>query len=926
MLANARVADVIHALQVGARDLLGGYKSMLLPRVFVSYRRTESDAIDRVAEALQLAGVDVFVDRTSIEALASFPEKVRDAIADCHIVLVWWTLRYAESEFCMQELLLAWQYARRADPSASQRIWIVNPEPDASHIVAGELGEVSFLSAPSDQGLAEWASEIASRARALSFKQPLGKAGLSSSAVERSGVPLTRQNFTGRTRELWLLHSHLHPPRIYGSVPSPKAHIFGLGGIGKTETAASYAERFGVSFPGGVFWLNFARRELTVWSTEMADVAWLEAMESAIRHHRWTNTDPPSLILRGSDGAFLSLQSIRQQIQDLLESSPSLWILDGVPEIRPLDVREEVISRWDGPSPYAKTILVSRDSEELAGYAQLALGPLEQTEGQKLLARYSAPETASELDSLIELVNEVGGHPLALTLIGERARDNRYCGLLKELRTIGMAASLNAASLKLAPLLGARATSIAACFAASVQSVPAYAQQVLRLVSCLHADQPVSRDLLAAIVNFVPECLPDGVDLGQALRSLLGASLLSEAYGRDRPCIHPLLADWVNATTSDEVERRRLNEICVFALVDRMSSAEANVIRDQMSADLSHAIHLLNQKPTAGHLQLVQCTYRFELALGFIEAARMTADVAASLADSGPAHSSREILTRNLLADAAVRRADMEEAVTFLSTLVECYQKTCGDTHRETCMAELRLSDALHESKRSEDAMLLLRATLKKCRSTFGARDEMTLRCMHTLSKVSEACGNSSRAYYLQVIAVRHAEAAYGDYHPITLRFLNRLTHFLPHPGSDNDDSARILQEIVVACQTALGLDHPTTLEAMSRLAWHYDDLHEINSAGPIWCEVINACRRKWGYWDLLSLFYMNRYASSLLRAGRSEEGEELLEEVIAVSAAHYGVDADITKRALVNLAVARFAGYLNEEALVSFDWPIVLV
>lgn len=104
--------------------------------------------------------------------------------------------------------------------------------------------DVAALKAHLDTRLDKLPEEVAKAVR--TDPRLWASGGRISQVMERNKL------FTGRTRELALLHVTLNAHR--------KAHLFGLGGMGKTQTALEYAHAFGADYPQGVLW---ARAENT---------------------------------------------------------------------------------------------------------------------------------------------------------------------------------------------------------------------------------------------------------------------------------------------------------------------------------------------------------------------------------------------------------------------------------------------------------------------------------------------------------------------------------------------------------------------------------------------------------------------------------------------------------------------------------------
>ncbi|WP_394796651.1 tetratricopeptide repeat protein [Armatimonas sp.] len=104
--------------------------------------------------------------------------------------------------------------------------------------------DVAALKAHLDTRLDELPDEVAKAVR--TDPRLWASGGRISQVMERNGL------FTGRKNELALLRETLKTHR--------KAHLFGLGGMGKTQTALEYAHAFGDAYPQGVLW---ARAENT---------------------------------------------------------------------------------------------------------------------------------------------------------------------------------------------------------------------------------------------------------------------------------------------------------------------------------------------------------------------------------------------------------------------------------------------------------------------------------------------------------------------------------------------------------------------------------------------------------------------------------------------------------------------------------------
>ena len=149
------------------------HNATVRPSLFVSYRRSQLARVEPVVRALEAAGIDCFLDQDAIDALADFPERIRQGIGASHALLAWWSADYAASDHCMAEFKLAWQHARRHSSDVGrQGVGAQSRRPAADHIAAGELNSQNFLT-PS-RGGAHGSSGRSSFARACCALLPEG--------------------------------------------------------------------------------------------------------------------------------------------------------------------------------------------------------------------------------------------------------------------------------------------------------------------------------------------------------------------------------------------------------------------------------------------------------------------------------------------------------------------------------------------------------------------------------------------------------------------------------------------------------------------------------------------------------------------------------------------------------------------------------
>ena len=370
------------------------------------------------------------------------------------------------------------------------------------------------------------------------------------------------------------IHSKLHPARIGTAGAGVAVQTHGLGGIGKTELAAKYAHDFAHAYPGGPYWLNFAGfAPGDAVSEQAAHNAWLLALED-------TFAGEPAR-LRDAEGKPLPAPELRVRLEGQLGTEPYLWVLDNVPELSPLDRRAAVLAFWRAPSAAGRTLITTRDSRPAEGFVEERLEVLNEEDALRLLARFRPPGK-NEIDAARALVEEVGAHTLALTLIGEQLREapRGYVGALAALREAGRLERIEDLAHDLEDLLGVKARGILATFKVSVEALDEEAQTLLARAAVCAPNEPILVPLLAAGSE-------DEDAFSRALSRLIRASLLTRRRGREQAGepveIHPLVAD--AAVRLLAVPEAELAEALGNALLGLVDTADDILTHDQALAD-----------------------------------------------------------------------------------------------------------------------------------------------------------------------------------------------------------------------------------------------------------------------------------------------------------------------------------------------------
>jgi hypothetical protein len=382
--------------------------------VFLSYRRSEARAVTTLVDALSRRGLSSFVDTASIGALDDFPNRIRDAIASSYLFVAYWSADYADSEHCLNEFKLAWQLARRQSSALEQRIWVVNPEPTAAHIFAGELTSKNHFDLPRGASFDTLTERAHDQIQVLRPLGPLAFERQLTSAAPLFGTAAAPSRLVGREAQLLRLHTALHPARIDAAAAAPRVKVCGLPGIGKSALVATYAREFAAAYSGGIFFLSLAAlRDIGPIEEGAARAAWLVSVDRMFDGTRF------SAAIRDSDGRLKDPQSARRALAAEKVAAETLWIVDDFPLISPVDVRDSVLDFVASPFAGGKTVVTTQDRSAAGRFDDLVLTELSTEQGQRLLGASRRPVDDSDGRSARNVVNMLGGHPQALRIVGE---------------------------------------------------------------------------------------------------------------------------------------------------------------------------------------------------------------------------------------------------------------------------------------------------------------------------------------------------------------------------------------------------------------------------------------------------------------------------------------------------------------------------
>jgi tetratricopeptide (TPR) repeat protein len=805
-------------------------------RLFVSYRRSQSEPIDKLCKLLGEHDISVWLDRVDVREGDDFPEHTLQGLAGSHAVLVWWSLDYAESGFCLEELRLAWSMAREHPAGEGQRIWILNPENSSKHIRAGDLNAYSYLQLPQPENASAWVGSLAAKLHALSSFGPLSEKPVRAIHPEWYGRP-PRGRVVGRGNELWEVHDAMFPQQIAGAVAPPLVQLHGIPGVGKSATAMHYADTFAAAYSGGVWWFNLAARG-DIRNVEEAGLAWLWALEQALGLFH------PGLLAelsRDGNNRALSPPLVRERIARHLsvgsERLPYLWVLEKFPLLEDEDVRQQVAQFLRAPTAVGRTLITSRDSKPLFGAKDISLKPLDATDGETLLGSYLAPaQREVQREVIADLVAEVGGHPLALILLGQRVRysSSGLAPVLEEVRRGGALESLEDIWPWVRKSLGKLGPSVMAAIRVSLEPLDDDARRLLALAAVCSAHAPIPVRLLTQALDHVgstaqAESGASTVQFDMAKGALLRASLMDEdLVDRQHLTVHPLVC----AVTIKLLNRAPAAERSAVtkALLSRLSPLGADPLAFlAVRTDAPHASAVLTGRaaePTSAvdgreTVLLALGLSRLQDALGHPTEALVAARHADALAAQHlPADDRDRLRVRTALSIALASVGLLVDAAALQEWLLPVATRVFGSTHEDALVLQSLLATTRYEQGRLKDAEQLLRALVDVLQRLPEQRYKALPAALHSLAATLHGQGRLTEARSVAENAcglILDEEARSGP-HPDGVVAQHNIAAIKLSLG-DVDAAIELQKEVLQKAEKLFGIDHPRTRLARSALA-----------------------------------------------------------------------------------------------------------
>ena len=803
-------------------------------RLFLSYSRSDRDAVAPLVKALIALGVDVFQDTANIAPFDPIHERILAALEESVALLAWYSKDYAGKRYCQGELTAAW-LAGEAGGQPEKRILVVNPEDGVDHIQPAKLRDHLAAGPAAIAKPKQLARLIQTRLEALS--EPLGEAR----AQTRGWIgrrPPAERGFVGRQLQLWQIHSGLKPgaTTVIRAAANPagqgQARVQGLGGVGKTMLAEEYALRFERGYPGGVFWLSASDGDAKL--PENFDLRRLGQLDGLARE-----SYPP-----GETFGKPQNQVVATFLHDLRRPghAPYLWVVDDWPH----GASGAELEAWRAPGPAGHTLITTRERGVTGTGAAIDVDCLEPDEALALLSRHRALADEGERDAARTIAARLGGHALALDVAGAVIGQRGYRRFLEMLdrapaKALALATGFGDA------LPTGHERDIAATLAWSLSKLDEPGRDLLRLATRL-ATAPIPHELLAAALAEADNKTAEDADLEvtATVAAVRRRSLLTVTDAGIT--VHVLVGHALDSLHPAPERAATLRAAAVKALWT-VFAKHANDIREHATLRPlePHARHLTAATGDESGLTLLGWLGRYDRERGAYPAA------AAALrrqeqgwkALFGPEH----LDTVTAMAGLALtlwNQGDLAEAHRLEEEVLVLRRRLLGPEHPDTLDAMDNLAGTLHSQGDLAGARKLHEEVLALRRSLLGPEHPDTLRAMANLAVTLWMQGDPAEAHRLEEEVLALRRRLLGPEHPTTLISMDNLAGTL-HAQGNLAGARQLYEEVLALRHRLLGPEHPNTFRSMHNLAWTLFKQGEAAAAAALMAEALAGCRRVLG-------------------------------------------------------------------------------
>ncbi len=882
--------------------------------VFVSYARDDdrdgwiTGFLDELIEAhRRFAGgreLVPFRDREQIRGLDDWQHRLHDALAASRLFLAFVSPNYFASAWCRAEwrIWMDVEIAKHILSDGVAPIYILEVpgllESCDEQQVAAEIASLCDLPAPHDTFLTEAAPLVQQvRRRQINAVQPFYAGGIAAlrqndlrqvldqlardidakaahvrraASSESWRVPAYNPHFSGRLAKLDELRERLQD-RDTGVVTV----LHGLGGVGKSELAFTYARAFAGVYPGGRFLVRCdGRPDLRIAMLDLSE--------------RFTDQVSDEQRMTPESHCAAILECLRRL---LVEKGRILLVLDNVTEPGLLQAQHlDLLTSFGSQLHVLATTRLPAGTGGSVNW--VALGELWPDEGMALLEKHRGFADDGERQAAREIVRRLGGFALALELVGSFLATHDSATYLAVSDGLGLDdLDLFAEDGDVELRRHNHERRVQAVLGPTLADLEAPERRAIEYAAVLAPNQVALPWLRELVVAKFPDLAAPGRlgDPWVALcRRLERLGLLHRADGQGHQSrimrIHRLVQDVIRQEATPEVWSQRQAAVeSLFAR--RLDALEAVTRWEAHRWEIEPLDALVRAWADAGVEGLALIMYRIGAFWNTVAEwglAEQLVRRGLAIAESGHGPDNVDVADGlNNLAELLRATNRLGDAEPLYRRALRIHETSYRVDHPEVAVMN-NLALLLCATNRFEKAESLYRRALTIAEGSFDLKDPRRATVLSNLAELLCATNRLEDAEPLYRRALAINKASYGLDHPEVATDLNNLAALL-RATNRLEQAERFYRRALRILRTSYDPSHPSVAVGLSNLAELLCATNRLDRAEPLYRRALAIDEASHSPDHPTVAVRLNNLAGLLHDTGRLAEAEPLLRRVVRI-------------------------------------------
>ena len=243
-------------------------------------------------------------------------------------------------------------------------------------------------------------------------------------------------------------------------------------------------------------------------------------------------------------------------------------------------------------------------------------------------------------------------------------------------------------------------------------------------------------------------------------------------------------------------------------------------------------------------------------------------------------------------------------AIPQFERALELFRTNLGPDHPTTLAGQSKLAEAYRIGGRTDDAIRICDATLKRQELILGPDHPSALSTRNNLALTFQGAGRTAEAIKMHEANLPLQESKLGRDHPDTLTSRNNLA-LAYHANGRAGDAIKMHEANLLLQESKLGRDHPVTLTSRNNLAGAYEAAGRIDDAVAMLETNLKHRTSKLGADHPDTIGSRNNLAALYRAAGRVSEITQMFETSLKQYEVTLGPDHPSTLTLRNNLAVS---------------------